>query len=67
MIIMNDFVLDIMKKIATQGGQLRKIKNRKTLQQEDIESAAKLILPTDLAKFALIDAKNALAKFTESK
>ena len=67
MMIMNDFVMDMLQKLAHQSAHLKNRSNRKPLGMEDISSAAKLLLPGDQAKFAIINANSAITKFTESK
>jgi len=67
--IMNSFVEDMLEKIAVECVTLIKKtdKKSKTVNDRVIESAAKLILPEELAKHAICEGNKAIEKFKRSK
>ena len=52
MSILNSFVNDFFERIASEAYRLAKHRNRRTITQHDIQTAVRLILPGDLAKYA---------------
>ena len=63
MSIMNSFVVDTLDKIATQAGDLCKVNKRKTLGAREVQTAVRLVLPGQLATYALIEGTKAVCKF----
>lgn len=62
--IMNSFVNDIFERLATEASLLAQHINRKTLNSRDIQSSVALVLPDELAKYALTDGVKAVTKYT---
>ena len=66
MVIINDFVVDTMTKVAEEAGNLfRKDKKKKTLSVQDFESAVRLVLPGELSIGAHRDGIKAHTKYTK--
>ena len=67
MAILNSFVCDIFEQIGTEAGKLCKFGKRQTLGAREISSAAKLILPGELAKHAVSEGSKAMQKYQGSR
>jgi histone H2B len=63
MLVMNSFVTDIFERIATEGARLVDMNDRNTLGSREVQTAVRLVLPGDLAKHAVSEGGNAVAKF----
>jgi hypothetical protein len=63
MLVMNSFVTDIFERIATEGARLLDMNDRNTLGSREVQTAVRLVLPGDLAKHAVSEGGNAVAKF----
>ncbi|CAH2245015.1 late histone H2B.L4-like [Pararge aegeria] len=67
MLIMNNFVNDMLEKIATEAGRLAFYGKKNTMGSAEIQSATKLLLPGELAKHANAQGVNAIAKYVRSQ
>lgn len=61
--IMNSFINDIFEKIALEASKLVRYNKKHTLSAREVQSAAKLLLPGELAKHAIIEGAKAVNKF----
>ena len=64
MIVLNNFVIDIFEKIATEGAQLSKVNKKNTMTSREIQTAIRLLLPGELAKHAVSEGTKAVSKYT---
>ena len=62
--IMNSFCNDIFERIAEEAASLVRINKTSTLSSREVQTAVRLVLPTELAKHAMAEATKAVAKFT---
>jgi histone H2B len=62
MMVVNSFVSDIFDRIATEAASLARSNRRRTLGSREVQTAVRLLLPTDLAKHAMSEGTKALAK-----
>ena len=60
--IMNSFVNDLFDRIATQAAQLARVNKKKTLGSREVQTAVRLVLPTELAKHAMAEGARAVSK-----
>ncbi|KAL3213556.1 hypothetical protein MRX96_035325 [Rhipicephalus microplus] len=67
MFIMNSFVNDIFKRIATESSRLAQYNKRSTITSREIQTAVRLLLPGELAKLAVCEGTKAVTKYTSSK
>ncbi|XP_049870877.1 histone H2B.1-like [Pectinophora gossypiella] len=67
MLIMNNFVYDMLEKIASEAGRLVAHSKRNTLSSREIQSAIKLLVPGELAKHANMDALKAVTMYHNSQ
>jgi len=63
MSVMNSFISDIFERIATEAKELASHQKKKTLFAHDVQLAARLVLPGELAKHAVSEGTRANAKF----
>lgn len=63
MVIMNAFVRDLFERLAEEASRIAHYNSKNTLTSREFQTAAKLILPGELAKHAISDATKALNKF----
>lgn len=66
MMTMNSFVQDLYMRIATQAVTLMRYNNRSTLSARDIQAAARLVLPEELARHAISEGTKAIVRYNES-
>ena len=66
MSIMNSFVNDTFEKIALEASRLAKFSGKATITSREIQTAARLILPGELAKHAVSEGTKAVTKYTTS-
>ena len=62
MAIVNSFVKDMLDRIATQATQVARVNKKSTMGSREIQTAVRLVLPTELAKHANSEAAKSLAK-----
>ncbi len=67
MSIMNSFVNDIFERLAAESSRLAHYNKRSTITSREIQTAVRLLLPGELAKHAVSNAKAVTAKYTSSK
>ena len=67
MLIMNNFVNDMLEKIAAEAGRLVAHGKKTTLGSREIHSAIKLLIPGELAKHANIEAMKAINLYEKSQ
>ncbi|KAM8939261.1 histone H2B-like [Pelodytes ibericus] len=61
------FVLNtFLDRIATEAGKLVRDGKRRTLSTRNLEGAIYLLFPGQIAKYAILDANKAVAKYTDS-
>lgn len=60
--VMNSFVNDLFDRIATQAAQLARVNKKKTLGSREVQTAVRLVLPTELAKHAMAEGARAVSK-----
>ncbi|KAK5644729.1 hypothetical protein RI129_006029 [Pyrocoelia pectoralis] len=64
--IMNCFVNDIFERIAAEASRLAHYNKRFTITSREIQTAARLLLPGELAKHAISEGTKAVTKYTSS-
>ena len=60
--IVNSFINDIFERIATEAATLVRVNKKRTLGSREIQTAVRLVLPTELAKHAMSEGTKAVAK-----
>ncbi|XP_040855471.1 late histone H2B.L4-like [Ochotona curzoniae] len=65
--VLDCFVRDLFERIADEAASLVRNKKGSTLTYRDIQSAIRLVLPSQLYKYADSQANKALIKFISSK
>ncbi|KAI1720373.1 core histone h2A/H2B/H3/H4 domain-containing protein [Ditylenchus destructor] len=66
MAVMNSMMNDVFERIADEGARLAKMSSRSTLSSREVQSAARLVLPGELAKHAVSEGTKAVSKYTTS-
>jgi histone H2B len=61
--VLNSFVEDMFQKLQSEAVNIAKINNTKTLSAREIQTAARLLLPPELAKHAMSEGTKAVAKY----
>merc|ERR1711861_22009 len=64
MSIMNSFINDLSERISTEAGRLVRYSRRHTLSSREVQTAVRLILPGELAKYAVVEGTKAVTKFS---
>jgi histone H2B len=64
MSVMNSLMNDIFERIASEAKILAHISKRSTITHRDIQTAVRLLLPGQLARNAVSEGSQALAKYT---
>lgn len=67
MAIMSSFANDIYDKIAGESGRLCRYNKKSTLSAREIQTAARLTLPGELAKHAISEGTKAVGKYMTQK
>ncbi|XP_019880211.2 histone H2B-like [Aethina tumida] len=65
MSIMNSFVINIFERIAAEASRLAHYR-RSTITSREIQTAVRLLLPSELAKHAVSEGTKAVTKYTSS-
>ncbi|XP_040186056.1 histone H2B 1.1-like, partial [Rana temporaria] len=65
--IMISFVSDIFDRIAVESFRLGHCNKRRTITSREIQTAARLLLPGELAKQAVSEGTKAVTKYTSAK
>ena len=66
MLVFDNFIGDILERLAVESGKLAKREKKSTLKARDMMTSAKLVLPGELAKHACVQGKKAVEKFSEA-
>uniref|UniRef100_A0A0E0FGC0 Core Histone H2A/H2B/H3 domain-containing protein n=1 Tax=Oryza nivara TaxID=4536 RepID=A0A0E0FGC0_ORYNI len=66
MSIMNSFINDIFEKLAGESAKLARYNKKPTITSREIQTAVRLVLPSELAKHAVSEGTKAVTKFTSS-
>lgn len=66
MMIMNNFVNDMLEQIASEAGKLASKSKKRTMGSREIQTAVKLLVPGELAKHANIESVKAMAMYHNS-
>nr|GMD29344.1 probable histone H2B.1 [Ipomoea batatas] len=64
--IMNSFINDIFEKLAQEASKLAHYNKKPTITSREIQTAAKLVLPGELAKHVISEGTKAVTKFTST-
>ena len=64
MSVMNSFVKDIFECIVVVASRLARYYRRSTITSREIQAAVRLLLPGDLAEFAVTEGTKAVTKYT---
>ncbi|NXF26269.1 H2B protein, partial [Rhodinocichla rosea] len=67
MSIMNSFVNDMLERLAAEASRLAQYGRRATLSSREVQAAARLLLPGELAKHAVSEGTKAVTKYTSGK
>ncbi|KAJ7292277.1 hypothetical protein O6H91_Y289000 [Diphasiastrum complanatum] len=62
--IMNSLVSDLLERLAQEASRLAKYNKKPTVTSREIQTAARLILPGELAKHAVSEGTRAVTKFS---
>ena len=60
--IVNSFIGDVFERIASEAANLVRVNKKRTLGSREIQTAVRLVLPTELAKHAMAEGTKAVAK-----
>ncbi|KAI1718369.1 Paired box domain-containing protein [Ditylenchus destructor] len=66
MAVMNSMMNDVFDRIAEEGARLAKYNSKNTISSREIQTAARLVLPGELAKHAVSEGTKAVSKYTAS-
>ena len=66
MSVMNSFISDIEGQISEEGGKLARYNKSKTLTSCEVQTAVRLLLPSELAKHAVSEGTKAVTKYTSA-
>merc|ERR1712231_1719 len=66
MSIMNSFIYDIFEKICNEATRLVRYNKRHTLSSREVQTAARLLLPGELAKHAVVEGTKAVTKYPQT-
>lgn len=66
MVIMDSFVADIFDRIAAEAGRLARYNKHRTITSREIQTAARLVLPGELAKHAVSEGTKAVTKYNSA-
>lgn len=64
--IVNSFVNDIFERIAGEAATLVRVNKKRTLGSRELQTAVRLVLPTELAKHAMAEGTKAVAKVSST-
>jgi len=67
MIIMNDFVYDILKRIGEEARTLCEMFEKKTMTSREIQTSVRLVLTGELSKHAVSEGVKAVTKFNSGQ
>lgn len=58
--IVNSFIGDIFERVASEAANLVRVNKKRTLGSREIQTAVRLVLPTELAKHAMAEGTKAV-------
>jgi histone H2B len=61
--VVNSFVQDMLDRIAVEAAALTRVNKTKTMSSREIQTAVRLVLPSELAKHAMAEGTKCVAKF----
>ncbi|WMV11439.1 hypothetical protein MTR67_004824 [Solanum verrucosum] len=64
--IMNSFINDIFEEVAQEFSRLARINKKPTITSREIQTAVRLVLPVELAKYVVSEGTKVVTKFTSS-
>nr|XP_002190629.4 late histone H2B.L4 [Taeniopygia guttata] len=67
MSIMNSFVNDMLERLAAEASRLARYRCHTTVSSREVQAAAWLLLPGQLAQHAVSEGTKAVTKYTTSK
>ncbi|XP_057889611.1 late histone H2B.L4 [Melospiza georgiana] len=67
MSIMNSFVSDMLERLAAEAARLAQYGRRATLSSREVQAAARLLLPGELARHAVSEGTKAVTKYTSGQ
>ncbi|XP_066287673.1 histone H2B-like [Branchiostoma lanceolatum] len=67
MAIVNSFLNDILQRISVEASLLAHYNKRSTIGPRELQTAVRLILPGQLAKFSAIEGAKAVRRYASSK
>jgi histone H2B len=62
--VINSFCQDIFERIAVEAASLTRFNKTRTMSSREIQTAVRLVLPTELARHAMAEGTKAVAKIT---
>lgn len=65
MVVMNDMIADVFRKLATECGELCKHNKRATLSVRELQTIVRLFLPGELGKHAFAEGFKAIQRNNE--
>merc|ERR1719478_1456147 len=65
--VFDNFIVDILERMATESGKLAKREKKTTLKAREMMTSAKLVLPGELARHACAQGKKAVEKFAAAQ
>ena len=60
--IVNSFINDLFERLATEAAHLARVNKKKTLGSREMQTAVRLVLPSELARHAMTEGTKAVAK-----
>jgi len=66
MAIMNDYILDFLRRVASEAANVCDMNGKFTLSARDIQTAVRLTLPGELAKHGVSEGTKAVTKFNSA-
>lgn len=65
--ILDSLMDDIFSRLAAEASRLMKFSNRSTLTSRDIQTAVRLLMPSELGRHAMSEATKAVHRYAASK
>ena len=62
--VINSFCHDVFDRIAVEAAALTRINKSRTMSSREIQTAVRLVLPTELARHAMAEGTKTVAKMT---
>lgn len=61
--VMDQFLHDMLERLASEAGRLSRHRKRKTMQSREVQSAVRMILSGELSQHAISEGRKAVIKF----